>query len=392
VSAGGDPAASAWLAESARMLERDGRYADALDAWARVTDAAPDDPAGWRERGRLLQILSRLEPSRECLETAVRLDPNDLDARLYLARTRQRLGDGDGALAEYEAAMRVAPGDMRARCGVAFALERRHDLTRAASILDDGLAAEPGHPLATLIRARVDRRQGDAAGARDRLTALLATDPDDEIRSRAAYELARCLEKLGDHPGAFEAATIGNETQARTPVARAIRSDDALAFIEDQKVFSRDHFRRWASHPVPDDGPPPIFLVGFPRSGTTMTEQILGAHPALAVSNEQDLFRPALSRLIEGLPTDLSAEAAMEAATPERIAEARLHYRASAARVIAAQPGAERLVDKYPPNLGMLAYVQRVFPDARVVVALRDPREMSGSTPWPSMPQVPSFS
>jgi tetratricopeptide (TPR) repeat protein len=369
-------AEAARLMSRAQTLELAGKLREAAGVFDQATRKAPRNAGAWRELGRVLRDLEILFPSREALRKAVALDPKDADARLYLGRVLQRLGDGPGALAEYERAAWLRPDDLRAYCGLGVVHERLHDLDKAVAAVERGLDKDPAYPLAHVLRARLDRRRGDLEAARDRLHTLLARTIPDEARLRAAYELARVLTALGDHAGAFAAATEGNTVQAGTPTARAVYDTGFLRLLADQSVFTREHFERWGAEPVPDDGPPPILLVGFPRSGTTMTEQILGAHPELTVSNEQDILNPVLNRMFRDQKPGDPLPEAMASLTLERIAEARAGYRAAAAELVRQDPGKRRLVDKFPMNLGVLSFVNRVLPDAKVIVVHRDPRDV----------------
>ncbi len=367
---------AARLIERASAAERAGRLDEAAGLLSAATREAPRNPATWRELGRVLRDLEHLFPARDALEKALKLAPTDADAHLYLGRVLQRLGDGPRALGEYERAAWLRPDDLRAYCGMCVMHERLHQLDKAVESIEKGLAKDPDYALAHVLRARLDRRRGDLESARARLDALLAREIPDEARLRASYELSRILEKLDDHAGAFAAATEGNTVQARTPTARAVYHTRFLQLLHDQRVFTREHFEKWGARAVPDDGPPPIFLVGFPRSGTTMTEQILGAHPDLTVSNEQDIFNPVVNRMFRDQKPGDPILDAVEGLADERLDEARAEYRAAAARLVTREPGKSRLVDKFPMNLGMLSFVNRLFPDAKVIVAHRDPRDV----------------
>jgi hypothetical protein len=113
----------------------------------------------------------------------------------------------------------------------------------------------------------------------------------------------------------------------------------------------------------------PIFIVGFPRSGTTMLEQMLDASPTLRSMDERE-FLEELSHWMrhqdQSYPEDLAALSA------EQCDRMRLRYRNAVARVVSLEPG-ERLVDKNPLSMLMLPMIGRLFPDARIILALRHP-------------------
>jgi len=364
------------LLEQGAALEKQARFNEAAGVYKEAAFAQPDNPVPWRELGKVLRTMDNLTPAKAALLKAVELDPKDVGARLYLGRVHQRLGEGREALAQYEQARWLRPREMRAHLGIAGMHEHLHDEERAIAAVDRGLAIEPDHPLALTLRARLDRRRGDLDGARARLEAVLARDLPNQAKLRAAYELARVLEKQGEHGLAFEAAALGNRLQRDTPEAQGQFNTDFLDLLDKQRAIGRGLFEAMAARERPDDGDPPIFLVGFPRSGTTMTEQVLGAHPLLTVSNEQDLFGFELVRMLGRFRPTMPLADVLGQVRGDELAEMRGRYRAAARALIDREPGATRLVDKFPMNLGMLTFINLVFPEARVIVAHRDPRDV----------------
>jgi hypothetical protein len=119
-------------------------------------------------------------------------------------------------------------------------------------------------------------------------------------------------------------------------------------------------------------GRAPTFLVGFPRSGTTLAEQILASHGAFATSDEAPLVDRVLRRLD---PAGDDATRGLGALTPQQIAGLRDAYWQEAGARFPALEAGKRLVDKQPWNLVELPFIARLFPAARVIVMLRDPRD-----------------
>ncbi len=133
---------------------------------------------------------------------------------------------------------------------------------------------------------------------------------------------------------------------------------------------------------APDDGlPSPTLLVGFPRSGTTMTERALGAHPNLLALEEVPTFedtKSAMGRLLGPEARSRPFHESLDALTVEQIGHLRRFYwdRVRAALRLEALPEGKVVLDKQPMRIAELAWVNRLFPDARVLVALRDPRDV----------------
>ena len=126
---------------------------------------------------------------------------------------------------------------------------------------------------------------------------------------------------------------------------------------------------------IDDALPAPVFLVGFPRSGTTLTEEILGAHPGVITSHEQ----PVLRRLTQEMPAVLGRAftypADLDALSDSDIGQLRARYWALASDMVGAAVRDQQFIDKLPLNLVDLALVRRLFPEAHVVQLVRDPRD-----------------
>ncbi|MDA0700698.1 MAG: sulfotransferase, partial [bacterium] len=122
---------------------------------------------------------------------------------------------------------------------------------------------------------------------------------------------------------------------------------------------------------APDD---PVFLVGFPRSGTTLTEQILAAHPRLLTTDEEP-FLPDLTREWPAL-AGVAYPHGLASLSDDAVAQLRDRYRAALAERFGAGAEGRRVVDKLPLNILHLGLIRRLFPTAPVIVALRDPRDV----------------
>jgi len=186
------------------------------------------------------------------------------------------------------------------------------------------------------------------------------------MKRSTLLELARLHERLGDEDAAFDAASAGGEID-----------------VEEWRMSGHDLDRfphqlqdilRWrktappAPKLPPDHRVPPVFIVAFPRSGTTLMEQILQAHPALQTLDEEPIVDEALNDLGEGPLPEL-----MDRMAPRDWVRLRaLYWHHLDAREL---PPHDRVVDKLPLNLARIDLLARLFPDAHFLVMLRDPRD-----------------
>jgi hypothetical protein len=217
----------------------------------------------------------------------------------------------------------------------------------------------------------LERRLGRLAEARAHLDEMLSKDLSQEHRSEALFELGEVLDKLDESGEAFKAIASGNALRAQSPAAQGADGDRFLArVVQAREGFTRERIRTVAARAPACERPPPVFFVGFPRSGTTLMERALKAHPEIVTTDERSPLAPILAELSENgtYPEDL------EHLTGGQVKELQDRFWAGAETNLG--PLEKRLlVDKMPLNIVNLGLANCLFPGARVLVALRDPRD-----------------
>ena len=184
--------------------------------------------------------------------------------------------------------------------------ERHNRLDRAAYFADLSLLIQPSHPLSGLVAARCARRSGRLEQALDHLAGV----PEAERVSDHTHEHARILDKLGHHEAALQ--TYAQANALRRAEHPAVDRTLLPRFIDHiQQRFTQAWVESWTPLP-PSPRPAPLFMVGFNRSGTTLLDRMLDAHPGLHVLEEVsaiDKAQRSLGPLYPAGLADLSAEA-----------------------------------------------------------------------------------
>jgi Flp pilus assembly protein TadD len=341
----GDVAARHALALCLLRLERP---AEALSHVDEILKAHPDLPFVHASKGGALIGLGSLGLAEQSHRRAVELEPGNLAALAALASIATQRGQHADARLWAERALAIAPGFPDAVLSLASA-ELASGATQRAEIL-----------LQQLI---LDSRAG--ATDKARAAGLLGDVLDAEHRYREAFAAySSCNEALRTIHRRYAAGTAVREYAASVGAA-----------------FSRLEPGTWPELPSPgssespggDRGAPSahVFLIGFPRSGTTLLEVVLDGHPRVASGEELDLMTPAVVRYLRE-PVDL----AVLAAAPEaELAPFRAAYW-QAVRAAGIEVDGRIFIDKYPLNTLKLPLIARLFPEARILFACRDPRDV----------------
>ncbi|MCB1739078.1 MAG: sulfotransferase [Gammaproteobacteria bacterium] len=338
----------------------DGDHAAALAAYDRALELSPDAVDTLFNLGVALFCAGRSEAASAVLERVVALAPEDATARAELGKVNLHLQRLDQAQRCFQEALTLDPHNAEACSGMAGIAMTRGDACGARRWLRETLSRDPTHSMAWHQLAR-SRRQtaeldADLRGARDALSS--ATDPD--ARASLHFALAKMHDDLGQTAAAMQHLRTGNK------LVRPPGRFDPVAFEEQicrlVEAFPASFFAEHRDVGIPSILP--VFIVGAPRSGTTLVEQILASHPRCAGLGEYlHLERKLAAR---------NADPAQLASTLER-GDCLALGRAYLAAVRSRHPRAERATNKAPGLVFQLGLMAVLFPSAALVLCTRDP-------------------
>ncbi len=377
--------------------------ASALLLWA--LEHHPDHVGLLRAAARTRLRMTDTPMALELLQRAHRLEPDNPHILGELGQAAQAAGQVDRATEHYQRALAMAPDDVAALCGLAQVHERMHRLDQAAQLLDRVAVLDPGNPWVRFYRASVRYRQGDAAGAAAALESLIADSPPAAVACDAWYKLAEICDRHGTAEETMACLAAAKGTMAPRHAALHERHQAYFAEVESSRAgVTAATLKRWAGGLTPRDrsSTPPnpasapaqspaasgrrlAFLVGFPRSGTTMLEQVLGAHPDVVAVDEREMLSGIRAGARDLADPSIPMGHVLDALTPRHLDRLRELYYQELVRILEFDPGDKLVIDKQPLNLLILPEVARIFPDATVIVALRDPRDVILSCymqPW----------
>ena len=351
-------------------LQRQDRLAEAVAAYDRALEVRPEYAEAWCNRGRTLHLLEDAPAAVESLRRALRLRPDWPKALRYLGDALVQQGQRDEAEQCYRRALALDPADGETHAALAALLERANRLEEGLAAARQALRLNSGDVRAAVTAARAERRLGRAEAALRRLEELDAR-ADLESRAYAAFERGQCLDRLGQYGRAHQAFAEGNALLADTPAARGIDRRLFPGLIERLALrFTPAWVGSWTPAPTPTCGRPvPVFLIGFPRSGTTLLDQILDSHPMLSTMEEKDALdqvRRKIEQRNGGYPDALAS------LDHEAIQALRGAYYDEVDRRLG-DLARRTPVDKMPLNTIDAGLIYRLFPQARILLALRHP-------------------
>ncbi|MGB1258952.1 MAG: tetratricopeptide repeat-containing sulfotransferase family protein, partial [Akkermansiaceae bacterium] len=368
-----------------RVRERWIRSRDdqALEMWRRLALREPQNLRSLGMAARAFGERYRYEKCLKLLDKIERLDPESP----LVHRTRAEVFEAAGLLEKvtpaYQKALRLANGDESLIVSLAHQYERGQKLDEALDLLSRVDENSRYAPRAQLIQARVLNRMKERTSTKDLLGKLINQLPgEDDIRLEAMGDLTLIHDREGNYDEAFRLIGETKKIHLGRCASQKAASDHATRrFAELVDSMSADDVSRWNSESLADgnrrEDLTPALLAGFPRSGTTLMEQVLNAHPSVVSSEEVDLLAREILPAMHG---KLGADVPLLQVLNEIKASSIRKNRGRIWKVFETMAGesfsGKTHVDKNPAYNLLIPFYLRLFPELKLLIAVRDPRDV----------------
>jgi tetratricopeptide (TPR) repeat protein len=320
------------------LLDR-GASREALYECLEARRLQPNSPDILVKLGNVFQFVGRLDEAEACFRRAIQLRPDHSGAYASLGVVQESLGDSEESLTSFRESVRLEP--------------------RQASVLAR-LATRFKDQLAEADEAAIERLLASTTLVRDQRLSLL-------------YGLAQVCDARGEFDRAAELSIEANARQNVEFVQRGLGHDSKARENDVEQLineFKPEFFERVKGWGLPTERP--VFVVGMPRSGTSLVEQILASHSRVFGAGELRLASQSFKDLTEGTFQGQSLRDCLvhlDQAGLERLARSHLNG------LEAFNRSSDRIIDKMPENTLFLGLMAALFPNARVIHCRRDPRD-----------------
>ncbi len=377
---------------------------DASASYRQALKLRPDYPEALLNLGNVLKQQNRPEEAVECYNLALRIRPNLADAHNNLGNVLQDMGRLDDAVASYNRALMLNPAFAEAHMNLGNALQEQGKFDQAVTSYNRALSHEAGLVACWGSLIELHERSNDLAAAAtvlDRARAHFGESLPVELKIADATLKLRnddhqgCLDVLAHVvPGELSGALYDKFFELKGK-SHEVLADYAAAFacFEEQNAYARSQNTRlegpahayarnvlaradMLEKSAGEAGPAragegasgsPVFLVGFPRSGTTLLDTLMRGHPDIAVVEEEPMLDRATATIGE-----FRSLAEIEALTSDQRSAMRAAYQSELGRHL---PEGERsvVIDKLPLNIVRVPEILAMYPDARFILVLRHP-------------------
>jgi len=337
----------------------------ALDYFQKAVKLAPEIAIYRNNLGNALCINTDFEGALPHLKKAVAIDPDYLDALCNLGKVHRMLGDIEASALWLNKALKLQPRHLTAITGLAEIESELGRFDRAIQIFEGVLASDPSNVEALCGLALARKFDGNDPWIRRFEELLQQKDLRADQLAPLHHAFAKICNDLGRYDDAFRHFTIGKTYKNLRFDAEHLEG----TYLASASLFTPAFFAERSGWGSQDERP--VFVVGLPRSGTTLTEQILSSHGSIAGLGElHDMRRIAHQIGIgKGSPADfVDAVRKLKKADIRRLANTYLNAYARSPK-----PGAARMVDKSPHNYELLGLIALLFPRAHILFCQRDP-------------------
>lgn len=350
-----------------RIALRAGRNADAELLFRRAVRHAPDFAGAIMDLGRVLKEQSRFAEAIDCFNRVIEIEPGNAQAWFQLAGALAPAALTYRAVDAYRKALELKPRFPGATLGLGHVLKTVGRQEEAIAAYRECIRLRPdnGESYWSLANLKTYRLTDEDIGAME--AALERDDLSSQSRVNFLYAMAKAREDRGDFDGAWSYYVQGNDMQRRAEKYDPVQTEclhDAII-----EVFDEPFLQSMEGAGEPD--PAPIFIVGLPRSGSTLIEQILASHSAVEGTSELPYVGRVATSLNRKRADGVSYPEAMRGLEPDGLARLGRDYLELAD--IHRVEKRRRFIDKMPNNFPAVGFLHLVLPNATIIDARRHP-------------------
>jgi len=347
------------------VLQEMGKLDKASVSYRQAATIKPDFAEAHMNLGNVLCETGSLDEAVACYRRALVIRPGYAAAHNNLGNALDSLGRSGEAIERFGEALAINPDYAEAHYNLGLAFEHLGNFDAAAASYRRALGIDPDYAEAHMHLAMVRKFSEDDEDTAAMADTYAKASISDEQRMYIAFGLGKSFEDMGNYERAFEFFAAGNVLKRATFDFSITRVEERLSNLK--RIFTESFFEQRSGHGTSDKTP--IFILGMPRSGTTLVEQILASHPVVYGAGElPDLVEVVASAFCD--IDDANLGNILSQASADQFRDAGLEY---INRARAGAEPAEFISDKMPDNFNQIGMIKLMFPNATVIHCRRDP-------------------
>jgi len=352
------------------MKGGDIKTAEVLCQQVLVRDKANTDAMGML--GLIALYRRQFDRAREILSRAVVRQPHSYTLHGNLGVCLAELGQEQGAVHHFQEAIRLNPTSVELYHNLAEFYEKLNKLDKAQEAIEQALKMDPASVWTAYYLAKIKNRRGALDEAAVILEKITADHPEHPLMPRVFHLQGKVYDRLQKYHQAFASFSKANSLNAKSLKAVEVKNkaEKIIRRLEDYRAWLQENRQGAGQWSQPDDGfPAPVFLTGFPRSGTTLIDQILNSHSRIITLGE----KPTLTTISDAFFFSAKKPSELAELTDVEVKRYRADYWQRVHRITGGGEANRTVVDRMPLYFVYLPIIQRLFPEAKVMVMIRNP-------------------
>jgi len=358
------------IIQLAKTLKKNNRLNEAIDYFKKAHAIDPKNPSILTDLGNTLLAAGLTEESIYILRELVEIAPGRAESHYNLGGALKQYGDMAGATAEYKKAVQLQPDFIYALHNLGLTYEALGQLKEGEACYRKAISIQPSFCLAHYQLAKVikhSKRDNDII----LMEKLFKTEKLSAYdRTLLAHGLGKAYEDLGYYEQALVLFKKANNLKRSTYQYRI--NDDRAYFEKIKKVFNQTLFKRLVTAGTSEGNS--IFVLGMPRSGTSLVEQILASHPNVFGAGELPDLENIFSEKTENPFDDIDFEQLINSTNTQELAEMGREYLAHTNRFRQTND-TKYIVDKMPHNFLYIGMIKLILPNATIIHCTREPMD-----------------
>ncbi len=350
----------------ANVLEKAGLAYEALIEYQALCNNNPSFTDGFILLGELLFRTNRFDEAVECYKHVLTLTPDNLDIHDNLGSAYVGSSNIESALKTFEIALEKEPNRISSLIGMEEAYQNCGQLDKAIDLCDKIVALDTNKPTGHILKSRIINTKSNTKLVEDLLRFTACDNKEDQ--TKVHFALGKAYDDKSDYHEAFKYYAIAN-TQ-RNKELNYVKEKTELEFNKLINFFTPDIFNNKNIGTTTDT---PILIVGLPRSGTTLTEQILSSHPNVMPAGEVDFWQTISKHLPLRLHTSTQYPECLSQLTPDNANEIATMYMSTLHKITGSDNEPKYITDKMPHNFLNIGLIALLFPSVKFIHTKRDP-------------------
>ncbi|MCK5606392.1 tetratricopeptide repeat protein [Candidatus Pacearchaeota archaeon] len=346
-----------------------GKIDEAIVSFRKVLEINPHHGPGWKNLGDIYASRNEFNDAISAYEKVLEIHPTDFLTMNKIGGLMQEQGNLHQAISYFNKAISINHEFTGTRYALAETLEKYNKVDDALIVALKGLDIAPDNIPLQVITAICERRLGNYPQSLARLSAIDLANADLSLEQQIHFELGFLYDKEEKSDKAYAHFQEGNNASEK--YYRTANPKVQLDLVDSLQEQCHGHGPIFSSHSSQETDSP-IFVVGFPRSGTTLLDQILDSHPMMQTMEEKPIISSLHKKIVPSIEQYWEC---VQNVTKDQIEEIQNHYYQQVDSFIDRQPAC-LLVDRNPLNIIHLPLIWRIFPNARIILMIRHPYDV----------------